>query len=48
MSTNDEIYQLAKDEALVKKQKKPKDLGLFVYAFRELQTLHPEGINKKA
>jgi hypothetical protein len=31
---NDEIYQLAKDQALVKKLKKPKDLGLFVYAFR--------------
>ena len=32
---NDEIYQLAKDQALVKKfKKKPKDLGLFVYALR--------------
>ena len=31
---NDEICQLAKDQALVKKLKKPKDLGLFVYAFR--------------
>ena len=31
---NDEIYQLAKDQALVKKLKKQKDLGLFVYAFR--------------
>ena len=31
---DDEIYQLAKDQALVKKLKKPKDLGLFVYAFR--------------
>ena len=31
---NDEIYQLPKDQALVKKLKKPKDLGLFVYAFR--------------
>jgi hypothetical protein len=32
---NDEIYQLAKDQPLVKKfKKKPKDLGLFVYAFR--------------
>jgi hypothetical protein len=31
---NDEIYQLAKDQALVKKLKKTKDLGLFVYAFR--------------
>ena len=30
---NDEIYQLAKDQALVKKLKKAKDLGLFVYAF---------------
>jgi hypothetical protein len=29
---NDEIYQLAKDQALVKKLKKTKDLGLFVYA----------------
>ena len=27
---NDEICQLAKDQALVKKLKKPKDLGLFV------------------
>jgi hypothetical protein len=32
---NDEIYQLAKDQALVKKFKKTtKDLGLFVYALR--------------
>ena len=31
---NDEAYQLAKDQALVKKLKKTKDLGLFVYAFR--------------
>jgi hypothetical protein len=31
---NDEIYQLAKDQALVKKLKKTKDLGLFVYALR--------------
>jgi hypothetical protein len=31
---NDEIYQLAKDQALVKKIKKPKDLVLFVYALR--------------
>ena len=31
---NDEIYQLAKDKALVKKLRKTKDLGLFVYAFR--------------
>ena len=31
---NDEVYQLAKDQALVKKLKKTKDLGLFVYAFR--------------
>ena len=32
---NDEIYQLAKDQALVKKfKKKPKDLGLFVYALQ--------------
>jgi hypothetical protein len=31
---DDEIYQLAKDQALVKKLKKIKDLGLFVYAFR--------------
>jgi hypothetical protein len=31
---NDETYQLAKDQALVKKLKKTKDLGLFVYAFR--------------
>jgi hypothetical protein len=32
---NEEVYQLAKDQALVKKLKKnPKDLGLFVYAFR--------------
>jgi hypothetical protein len=30
---NDEIYQLAKDQALVKKFKK-KDLGLFVFALR--------------
>ena len=33
--SNDEIYQLAKDQALVKKLKKTtKDLGLFVYALR--------------
>ena len=32
---NDEIYQLGKDQALVKKlKKKQKDLGLFVYALR--------------
>jgi hypothetical protein len=31
---NDEIYKLAKDQALVKKLKKKKDLGLFVYALR--------------
>ena len=31
---NDEIYHLAKDQALVKKLKKKQDLGLFVYAFR--------------
>ena len=31
---NDEIYKLANDQALVKKLKKPKDLGLFVYALR--------------
>ena len=31
---NYEIYRLAKDQALVKKLKKPKDLGLFVYALR--------------
>jgi hypothetical protein len=31
---NDEIYQLGKDQALVKKLKKTKDLGLFVYALR--------------
>ena len=31
---NDEVYQLAKDQALVKKLKKPEDLGLFVYDFR--------------
>jgi hypothetical protein len=31
---NDEIYQLVKDQALVKKLKKKKDLGLFVYALR--------------
>jgi hypothetical protein len=31
---NDEIYQLAKDQALVKKLKKNKYLGLFVYALR--------------
>jgi hypothetical protein len=30
---NDEIYQLAKDQALVKKLKN-KHLGLFVYALR--------------
>jgi hypothetical protein len=30
---NEEIYQLA-NQALVKKLKKTKDLGLFVYAFR--------------
>ena len=34
--SNDEIYQLAKykDQPLVKKLKKTKDLGLFVYALR--------------
>ena len=32
--SNDEIYQLAKDQALVKKVKNNKDLGLFVYALR--------------
>ena len=32
--SNDDIYQLSKDQALVKKLKKPKDLGLFVYALR--------------
>jgi hypothetical protein len=31
---NDEIYQLAKDQALVKKLKNNKNLGLFVYALR--------------
>ena len=31
---NDEIYQLAKDQALVKKIKKTKDLGHFVDALR--------------
>ena len=31
---NNEIYQLAKNRALVKKLKKPKDLGLFAYALR--------------
>jgi hypothetical protein len=32
---NDEIYQLAKDlRHWLKSLKKPKDLGLFVYAFR--------------
>jgi hypothetical protein len=31
---NDEAYQLAKDQTLVKKLKKKKNLGLFVYAFR--------------
>jgi hypothetical protein len=31
---NDEIYQLAKDQALVKKLKKTKYLGLFVYTLR--------------
>ena len=31
---NDGIYQLVKNQALVKKLKKPKDLGLFVYALR--------------
>ena len=30
---NEEIYQLVKDQALVKKLK-TKDLGLFVYALR--------------
>jgi hypothetical protein len=32
--SNDEIYQLAKDQVLVKKVKNNKDLGLFVYALR--------------
>ena len=31
---NDEIYQLAKDQALVKKLKQTKDLGFFVNALR--------------
>jgi hypothetical protein len=31
---NDEIYQLAKDQELVQKLKKTKDLDLFVYALR--------------
>ena len=31
---NDEIYQLAKEQERVKKIKKTKDLGLFVYALR--------------
>jgi hypothetical protein len=31
---NDEIYQLANDQELVKKLKKTKDLGLFVYVLR--------------
>jgi hypothetical protein len=31
---NDEVYQLAKDQALFKKLKRTKDVGLFVYAFR--------------
>jgi hypothetical protein len=31
---DDEIYLLGKDQALVKKLKKPEDLGLFVYDFR--------------
>ena len=31
---NDKIYQLAKDQALVKKLKITKDVGLFVYALR--------------
>ena len=31
---NDESYQLAKDQAMVKKLRKTKDLGLFVYALR--------------
>ena len=31
---NDEIYQIAKAQALVKKLKKTKDLGLLVYALR--------------
>jgi hypothetical protein len=31
---DDEVYQLAKDQALVKKLKKTNDLGLFVDAFR--------------
>jgi hypothetical protein len=31
---NDEIFQLPKDQTLVKKLKETKDLGLFVYALR--------------
>ena len=31
---NDDVYQLAKDQTLVKKLKKTNDLGFFVYAFR--------------
>ena len=32
---NDEVYQLAKDKALVKKLKKTKDLG-FIYIYIDL------------
>ena len=32
--SNDEIYQLAKDQALAEKLKKTKDFGLFVYTLR--------------
>jgi hypothetical protein len=43
---NDEIYQLAKDQALVKNLKKPKDLSLFVYVYTlspqtNIYTFHP-------
>ena len=31
---NYEVYQLAKDQALIKKLEKTKDLGIFVYALR--------------
>jgi hypothetical protein len=49
---NDEIYQLAKDQALVidhnpswKENQRHKRES---FVMRELQTLHPEGINKLA
>jgi hypothetical protein len=46
---NDEIYQLAKDQALVKKLKKTKDLGLWesVQPFNKRMNGHRSDLTKK-